>query len=245
MLQSFIIAVQFLTRFPTFATAEWQPRAVGHSLLFYPAVGLMIGLMLLLVAWLSSSASDLVQAGLLLTAWVLITGGLHLDGLADSADAWVGGLGDRERTLEIMKDPYCGPSAVVLLVLVLLLKFAALVTIVATANWWALLLVPVISRSTLPALFMTTPYVRPGGLGELLALHMPREQLKWLLLALALLVWLVLGGLGFAMIVVAAVVCFLLRNMMLQRLGGLTGDTAGANVELVEVVLLLVAAMFF
>lgn len=241
MWQSFIIAVQFLTRFPIFSTAEWEPNAVGRSLLFYPVVGLMIGLLLLLVVWLSSAATDLVQAGILLIVWVLITGGLHLDGLADSADAWVGGLGDKERTLEIMKDPYCGPSAVVLLVLVLLLKFSALVGIIAAENWWALLLIPMLSRSTLLALFLTTPYVRPGGLGELLAQYMPRNQLKWLLLGSVLMTWFILGGLGFVMIIVAAIVCFLLRAMMLKRLDGLTGDTAGANVELVEIVLLVVA----
>ncbi len=243
MWQSFIIAVQFLTRFPTFVTAEWQPKAVGRSLLFYPLVGLIIGLLLLLVAGLSSSANDLLQAGLLLTAWVLITGGLHLDGLADSADAWVGGLGDKQRTLEIMKDPCCGPSAVVILVLVLLLKFAALVSIVADESWWALLIIPVLSRSTLPGLFMTTPYVRPGGLGELLAQHMPRKQLQWLLLVVALLVWFVLGGLGFGLIITAVLVTWLLRMIMLQRIAGLTGDTAGANVELVEVALLIVAVI--
>ncbi len=244
MWQSFIIAVQFLTRFPSFTTAEWQPRAVGRSLLFYPLVGLMIGLLLLLLAWLSSAVTDLLQAGLLLTAWVLITGGLHLDGLADSADAWVGGLGDKQRSLEIMKDPCCGPSAVVLLVLVLLLKFTALVSIVAAENIWALLLIPVISRSTLPGLFLSTPYVRPGGLGELLAQHMPRHQLKWLLLITALLVWFILGGLGVGLILAAVLVSWLLRMLMLQRIGGLTGDTAGANVELVEVVLLIVAASY-
>ena len=242
MWRAFIIAVQFLTRFPTFVSYEWQPRAVGRSLLFYPLVGLLIGLLLLLVAWLSSAATDLIQAGLLLTAWVLISGGLHLDGLADSADAWVGGLGDKQRTLEIMKDPCCGPSAVVILVLVLLLKFVALVSVVAAENGWALLLIPVISRSSLPGLFLTTPYVRPGGLGELLAQHMPRKPLQWLLLVTAMLVWFVLGGLGFSLILAAVLVSLLLRMLMLKRIGGLTGDTAGANVELVEVVLLIVAA---
>jgi adenosylcobinamide-GDP ribazoletransferase len=68
----------------------------------------------------------MLHAALLLTVWVLLSGGLHLDGLADSADAWLGGFGDRERTLTIMKDPRSGPIAVVVLVLVLLLKFCAL-----------------------------------------------------------------------------------------------------------------------
>ena len=86
----------------------------------------------------------LLHAALLLTAWVLLSGGLHLDGLADSADAWLGGFGDRERTLTIMKDPRSGPIAVVTLGLVLLLKFTALVALIEQHNGAALILAPLI-----------------------------------------------------------------------------------------------------
>lgn len=79
--------------------------------------------------------------------WVGLSGGLHLDGLADTADAWIGGHADRQRTLEIMKDPRSGPIAVVVLLLVLLLKFAALVVLLGQGAWAGLLLAPWLGRA--------------------------------------------------------------------------------------------------
>jgi hypothetical protein len=106
-----------------------------------------------------------VLAALVLAVWVLLTGGLHLDGLADTADAWIGGQGDRDRTLAIMKDPRSGPMAVVIIVLVLLSKFAALQVLLAGDARTVLLLTPMLGRTVIVLLLITTPYVRPEGLG--------------------------------------------------------------------------------
>src|SRR3989338_1738452 len=138
------------------------PAAVGRSLLSYPLVGLLLGAVLLSAQWALQGQAPALQAALLLILWVGLTGGLHLDGLADSADAWAGGFGDRERTLAIMQDPRSGPIAVVVLVLVLLLKFAALLALIEQQHSVLLIIVPLISRSALLGLFLTTPYVRPG-----------------------------------------------------------------------------------
>ncbi len=121
----------------------------------------------------------MLHAALLLSLWVLLSGGLHLDGLADSADA-LGGFGDRERTLTIMKDPRSGPIAVVTLVLVLLLKFAAILALIESNHSIGLLLAPLIGRSAMLALFLGTPYVRAGGLGQALADHLaPGARCYW------------------------------------------------------------------
>jgi adenosylcobinamide-GDP ribazoletransferase len=177
------IALQFLTRLPVTLAGMPTPEQNGRSLLFYPLVGLLIGLLLYGAQLLLGDTAVLLQAALVLTLWVGISGGLHLDGLADSADAWVGGLGDKQRTLEIMKDPRSGPIAVVVLVLLLLLKFSALVTLLESGAGLWLLLVPWLARALLPLLFLSTPYVRAGGLGQALASHLPRRQLPWVLAA--------------------------------------------------------------
>lgn len=124
-----LIALQFLTSLPIRLPAMPEPEQQGRSLLYYPLVGLLLGALLCLAAFVLDGAPALLQAALLLTLWVALTGALHLDGLADSADAWLGGFGDRERTLQIMKDPRSGPVAVVVLVLLLLLKFSALLAL--------------------------------------------------------------------------------------------------------------------
>jgi adenosylcobinamide-GDP ribazoletransferase len=235
------IALQFLTRLPVTLAGMPPPAQLGRSLLFYPLVGLVIGLLLLAAQQLLGDRALLLQAALLLALWVGISGGLHLDGLADSADAWVGGFGDKERTLAIMKDPRSGPIAVVVLVLLLLLKFAALVALLENDSGLLLVVVPWLARCLLPLLFLTTPYVRAGGLGQALAEHLPRRQLPWVLAANVGLI-LLFGWPGLLALLVAGLVFLWLRSMMLKRLGGTTGDTAGALLEIAECAVLVALA---
>ncbi|MNZ54912.1 Cobalamin synthase [compost metagenome] len=218
------------------------PPQLGRSLLWYPAVGVLIGGLLLALHMALAGTPALLQAALLLALWVGLSGGLHLDGLADTADAWIGGHGDRERTLTIMKDPRSGPIAVVALVLLLLLKFAALVALLQAGQWAALLLAPWLGRGLLPLLFLTTPYVRAGGLGQSLSEHLPRRQLPWLLGGNAL-VMLLFGWSGLLAIAGALLTFYLLRRAFVARLGGTTGDTAGALLEVGECVVLVVLAV--
>ncbi|MCY1393400.1 Adenosylcobinamide-GDP ribazoletransferase [compost metagenome] len=237
-----LIALQFLTRLPVRLPGMPEPRQIGRSLLCYPLVGVLIGALLLAGAWLLDGRPVLLSSALLLALWAGLSGGLHLDGLADTADAWVGGYGDRERTLSIMKDPRSGPIAVVVLVLVLMLKFAALAALLQAGQWLPLLLAPWLARGMLPLLFLTTPYVRPGGLGQALAEHLPRRELPLWLGGQAV-VMLFLGWVAWIVLVAALVIFAWLRGRFIQRLGGTTGDTAGALVEIVEVGVLVVVAL--
>ncbi len=238
-----LIAVQFLTRLPVRLPGMPAAQDVGRSLLWYPLVGVLIGLLLMLAHGLLAGAPLLLQAALLLALWVALSGGLHLDGLADSADAWAGGFGDKERTLAIMKDPRSGPIAVVVLVVVLLIKFAALAALLETGQAGLLLLAPWLARGLLPVLFWSTPYVRAGGLGQALAEHLPRAQLPWVLAGHGIAALLVGGMAAAAAVLVLALVFVGLRRLMLQRLGGTTGDTAGALLEIAEAAVLVTLAL--
>lgn len=244
-LRPFLVALQFLTRLPVRFRATPTPEEAGRSLLYYPLVGMVIGLLLAATAWALVDAPALLRAALVLTVWVAITGALHLDGLADSTDAWVGGHGDRAKTLRIMKDPACGPMGVVVLVLVLIVKLAALHALTATNDWTALVLAPLFARTSLPLLFLTTPYVRPGGLGQALAAHLPRRAAMVVVMLIAVMVPLATGGRGLWLLATTAVVFLLLRALMRRRLRGTTGDTAGALVELVETAALVTATQIY
>lgn len=239
----FWIALQFLSSFPVRLPGMPTPEQAGRSLLFYPLVGVLFGVVLIAFSAVLQGAPVLLHAALVLTAWVLVSGGLHLDGLADSADAWLGGFGDRERTLTIMKDPRSGPIAVVTLVLVLLLKFAAIVALIEQHHGIGLLLALVIGRAAMLGLFLGTPYVRKGGLGQALADHLPRRLSRQVLLAVAPGCVLVAGMSGVIALLVAGAGFFWLRHLMLRRLGGTTGDTAGAMLELLETAVLVVLAL--
>ena len=169
---------------------------------------------------------------------MLLTGGLHLDGLADSADAWAGGLGERERSLEIMKDPRSGALAIVILILVMLVKFAALHALL-TKNSLLIVIVPVMARAAIPLLFITTDYVRENGLGSDMVNHLPRKGV-YVSVVLSLCLVFVLADFSVVLwlIAVAVLVFYFLRQLMIDRIGGTTGDTAGALIEILEAILL-------
>ncbi|MCF7981286.1 MAG: adenosylcobinamide-GDP ribazoletransferase [Pseudomonadales bacterium] len=240
-LRPFLLACQFLTIIPVTSITTPKEHETGQSLLYYPLVGLILGLILSLSAYLLNGCfSPTLSAFLCLAIWVALTGALHLDGLADSVDGWAGGLGSCERTLTIMKDPRCGPMAVVSLSLVLFIKAQALANLMSSSeNLFFLIAVPVMARLGVLVLFLTTPYVRPGGLGEVLANHFPRQHAITLCLALPFLLLLISPALSLNLILINTVTFLILRQMMIKRLGGFTGDTAGALVELLEVASLL------
>jgi len=272
--KSFLLAMQFLTRipiaYPFDPEADDYKELCGRSVLSYPLVGLVIGSLLavsamVLLPLFSAGYSVFIVAVLILIIWVMITGGLHLDGLADSADGWLGGFGDPARTLEIMKDPRSGAAGVMVLALLLLFKFvlisALLSNVIVSSSALSpeqnllqnsgqnpglvyFILAPVFARASIPALFLITPYARKGGMGSIPAEYMSRRLVKWMLIALTL-ICLTMVTHGFYMLLGMGIVFYLLRRMMLQRLGGTTGDTAGAMVEIMECTVLLIAVMDF
>lgn len=249
MIRACLIAGRFLTRLPLPNPGAADALTLGRSALCYPLVGLLLGaglaLLWLAAAALPGEAPALASAALLLVAWTWGTGGLHLDGLGDCADAWVGGLGSRERTLALLKDPLTGSMGVVAIVLLLLVKLAALASLPpGPAAGLILLVTPAIARTQLLGLALTTASARPDGLGAALRQTLPRRA-AWVVVGFslgALLLMLVGAGLWAAAPASAAVAGALLwrwRRSMLGRLGGFTGDTAGALVELTEAAVLL------
>lgn len=242
MLHPLLVALQFLTVLPVRLDHPPDATATGRSLLCYPLVGLLIGVLLAAAAWMLGDAPPLLAAAVLLSVWITMTGALHLDGLADSADAWVGGRGDRDRTLAIMKDPRSGPMGVTAVVQVLLVKFSALVTLCEAGDLPVILLVPCLGRTALPLLFLTTPYVRPGGLGATLSACLPRRTAGWVVAATSIGICLVYG-MAWLLLLASACAFFLLRAAMMRRIGGTTGDTAGAVLEITETIALVTGAV--
>lgn len=238
-LKHFGLAVSFLTRLPVPDLGTLQAPDFGRAALYYPMVGLLLGLLLCLPVWLFSSADSFLLAAILTVLWAALSGGLHLDGVADSADAWLGGLGDQEKTHRILKDPLVGAAGVIAVVSVLLLKCAALSVILSQGQWSLILVAPLLGRTLILVLFLTTPYVRSGGLASDVNHYLPKKSAIYIVLAGFFIAFaqsftgLLAMGLGF----------WVLRRLMVQRLGGCTGDTAGASVEIGEVLWLVGAAL--
>jgi adenosylcobinamide-GDP ribazoletransferase len=243
---AFWIALQFLTVLPINLKTLPSAKQNGQAILFYPFVGLLIGLILFGVSLILVKLPILLIASIILVLWIWLTGGLHLDGLADTADAWVGGFGDPERTLKIMKDPSCGPIGVLSLVVVCLLKFAALYVLLEQHLNAFLILVPMLGRSVPLFLFLTTAYVRDKGLGRSITDFIPKK-LTWTFFVITIALLCMFKWLGLVTFICFIAVLFYLRALFIKRIGGITGDTVGAAIELIETGLMLsfVVASFY
>lgn len=240
------LAFGTLTALPVAAPGRVDRRTAGRAMSLAPAVGLALGLPVVALWWaLGSGVPSLLGATLAIALLALLTRGLHLDGLADTAD----GLGSAKPSgpaLALMRQGDVGPFGVVTLVLVLLVQVAALAQLLATgAAWVALPVALVVSRLSLPAACTRgIPGARLDGLGSAVA-----GSVTPALAALAALVSLTVLGvvLGVALVagardpdpvlLVAMLVLPLLAaaglvHRCVHRLGGITGDVLGAGVEI-------------
>ena len=229
----FWIALQFLTTFPVRLSTMPTPQQNAQALLFYPVVGLLIGAILYGITLLLYALPLVLLSSVILVLWIWLTGGLHLDGLADTADAWVGGFGDKARTLEIMKDPSCGPIGVLSLVIVCILKWSALYVLLQQQCYSTLILFPVLGRLVPLFFFLSTDYLSAQGLGSQLSQHLARP-IAIAILLLTPLVALYWAWIGAVVIATFYIVLWYLRYKFIQRIGGVTGDTIGASIEIIE-----------
>ena len=208
----------------------------------FPVVGLLLGAILLGVDYLAgllvppTASSALVVVGL-----AALTGALHLDGLADTADGLFGGRDRRER-LAIMRDPRNGAFGFVAIASVLLLKWAALIPLEGGLRTGSLLLVPALARwSVLPSMTLF-PAAKSGGMGFAVqsAARWPQAVLGCVVSAgLSLAIF---WPAGLALLALALVVALSLGAYATSRLGGVTGDVFGCTIEVSEAALFLLAA---
>ena len=243
MFAPFWLALQVLTRIPVPSQPYPTPQDWGYSVVTYPLVGFLIGLVLVLLHWLLADTDPGVQAALLLGVWTLITGGIHLKGLANSADAWSEGHADRQHTLEILRDPRSGPVAMMVVVITLVMKFAALSVLAAESALEIFLLAPVMGRAAMMAMLMTTPYVSDDAMGAERAAHVPRQGVIWTLVAVMVGTLLLVSWGGILLLLLLLLGGYLIRRMMMQRIGGVTDDTLGGVCELTEAGVLVVVVL--
>jgi adenosylcobinamide-GDP ribazoletransferase len=208
----------------------------------FPLVGLVLGGLLVGLDWLVQLAlPSVASSAVVVVALVALTGALHLDGLADSADGLFGGR-DREHRLMIMRDPRVGAFGFVAIATVLLLKWAALIELEGWLRIGALLIVPMLARWSLVPAVLFGPSARPEGMAAMM-----RSSRPWTTLVLSTAVVMgvslaIFWPTGVVLVAIATLPVLLVGLYAVNRLGGLTGDVLGAIVELSEAFLLLVIA---
>lgn len=226
-------AIGFLTRLPV-AGGELDVRRLSRAAIWFPAVGALIGG---LVALVRLGAGEIVPAApataLALLAAILITGGLHEDGLADVADAF-GAHTTRERRLEIMRDPRIGAYGGLAIGFALLLPFSLLVSLDAERFAQAVLCAHVLGRCTPVIQSRLLPPARPDGSGALLRSSTP-IALAVSVTGAAFVATLAGPAAGAAALVTAAIAATTFGALALRAVGGVTGDVHGAATKITEI----------
>lgn len=243
-MRSFLLALSFLTIIPAYGSRVAGEKEMANSLYYYPLVGFIIGGFLGALAWLS----DLLRLGsggdaLIVVAWIVISGGLHLDGLMDSADGLFSGR-DRERKLQILKDSRVGAMGGIALVAVILLKFAFLTSLPYEYKLWALLIAPAAGRCFMVYEVLLFPYARSGpSLGKCFGAEVGKAKIVGATLLLVIGAYMAASLMGIWTVMITAVPMVIIARWIDRALGGHTGDTYGATCELSETLFLIIVAI--
>jgi adenosylcobinamide-GDP ribazoletransferase len=240
-MRGLLIACRYLTQLPLPRSA--RAGDLGRAGGWFPVVGLILGLLLAGGGVVTERlAPPLLAAVLVVGLWALLTGGLHLDGLADAADGLGGGWSPEER-LAIMRDVATGAYGVTAVVLVLGVKIAALAGLPADLRWRALLLAPVLGRVAPLLIARLCPPARAEGAGHAFALTTGAGALATGGLAAVGAGLGLLGLPGLLPVALAAAAALAFSGYLRARLGGVTGDCLGAAVEGIEALTLVAVAV--
>jgi adenosylcobinamide-GDP ribazoletransferase len=237
----FLAALQFLTVLPI--KRNFDSRQVGGSSIYFPVVGLCIGLLLAAVNFLLHFILPQTVVNIFLVAILaLCSGGLHLDGVADTFDG-IAGHRSTERRLEIMRDSRIGGFGAIGLGMVLIMEYVMLNSVPVNVLWLVLILAPVVSRWCMVYAIASFPYARPEGLGKAFKEAVTGKEFG---IATAIPVVLCIGLLGASGLIVLAgawLVTLFLSLYLSHLLKGLTGDTYGAINEIATLSVFLMAIL--
>ncbi|MDD5772700.1 MAG: adenosylcobinamide-GDP ribazoletransferase [bacterium] len=237
-MKHFLIALQFLTIFPIKINGELKEEDFGKSLIYFPVVGVLIGLVLVLSLFILRSLPIYVESALILIISIFIYGGMHLDGFIDTCDGFYGN-NPPEKILEIMKDSHVGAMGVIGIVCLLIFKYSLLLSLLILGNLWKIIfLMAVFSKFMQVVACYKTKYPRKEGKARHFVGKTTLTQLIFGLIFTAGLFAVLLKINGIIIFILSAVVILLIVNWFKKKIGGMTGDTIGAVSEISEIMVL-------
>ena len=256
-MKKILLAFQFLTIIPVKEIKDVSEKEMGGASAFFPLIGFIQGTLFVVSAglFLKIFPPELAN-GLLILVIIATSGGLHLDGLADTFDA-IALRGDREKKLLVMKDSTIGPVGVIAIVLALLLKFLALNSLFHYSLftfYYSLFLMPVFSRWVMVTAIFHGKSARQDGIGKI---FIENTKLKELVIATLLVIgfWLLvvsfllssLFTIHYSLFLVSIPVLYIFSLVSVwfcnKKFGGMTGDTFGAVSEISEILFLIMAVI--
>ncbi len=238
-MRSFLASLQFLTSIPVPGRRDFSLETPGRSTGYFPIIGVIIGLILAGLSWLFGLfLPSGVTSALLITFMVIVSGGLHLDGFADTCDG-IGGQKTASDRWRVMSDSRAGSFGVISVVLLLLVKYSALNSVPGQSLIITLVMMPMLGRWAMVYAILAYPYAKPTGMGAAFkqGTSWPRFTAATTFTAVA--VMLIAQLIGLAIMFVAWVVTLTAAAYFRNKFSGLTGDNYGAINEISEVGVLL------
>jgi adenosylcobinamide-GDP ribazoletransferase len=244
-MKRFLIALQFLTIIPV-RVKNASEQDYFKSTIFFPVVGLIIGILLVFFNAAASQLMPSMPADVsVIIFWIFITGALHLDGFTDTMDGFYAGS-EKEKILKVMEDTATGAKGAAALIMLLLFKFTLLLNLEGSAKIYALILAPTFSRYSMFMAIAGSKPARKEGLGRLFT---GKTGLFKIIFSTAIMVfvcllpyflpgWASAKMLGFVSITVAAIITLAFVRYCNYKIEGMTGDTLGALNEIIEIAVL-------
>jgi len=237
------LAASFLTILPVIDERPASDEAVAASFAWFPVIGFAIGVALAAEDWLLAHLfAQVLRSVVIVASLVVVTGGIHLDGLADTADA-LGAGRNRDRALEILRDSRVGTFGATAIFFDLTLKILALSTLAGGRRYAALILAPTLARFDMVMVGLGLPYLRDSGAGTaLVGGHSIGVRRKIAVILLLIVCGMILSPFRTVAVLafsIAQIVAFTIHLCYRAWLGGVTGDLIGACGEIVEIVVLL------
>jgi adenosylcobinamide-GDP ribazoletransferase len=241
-MNAFLGTLAFLTIIPVYRASKADDIRVNVRMEYFPAVGFLIGLIVAAADMIFARLLPPVLAGACTIIFLaVLTGGLHLDGLADTADGFFSAR-PREEIFRIMRDSRSGSMAIAAVASILILKVAAAASLAPDIRTRAIILMPFAGRCAMSILMGYMPCARSDGLAALLQPKQRSYFAFWPLIGLLLVGWLLWGISGVMQGLVSLLAVAPLALLMWRKIGGITGDTLGAACEVVETVSIITAA---
>jgi adenosylcobinamide-GDP ribazoletransferase len=238
--KDFLLMIQFLTRFPVNLSLPCEKENFRRGALLFPLVGLIIGG----VQWITYGLLIKVlpvniTAIFVMLIGILVTGGLHIDGLGDTCDGFFA-FKSKERIIEIMKDSRVGTYSCIAIIIDLLLRYTSFSNLLSINHALAIIAAPVVAKTVFVLMFYIGKQAKASGTGNLFIGNVGKKELLGVFVFGLIINSLLLGIVDALIITTIAVIITILFNKFCEnKIGGLTGDTLGANNELVELFTLI------
>ena len=244
-MKHFILITQFLTSIPINIELKVNRDDFQKAISYFPFVGLTIGIINSLLFLITSNFLPFRVAVIFaIVTQIILTGGIHLDGLSDTFDGLLSGR-EKNRILEIMKDSRIGTFGLLALVILLLLKFELLASLSKVQIILCIILAPVVARGFIVMSMYKKPYAREHeGMGDLFIGKATKFQYIFNISISSILVILCLGIKAIPILLIVACFIYSFNKWVIKKIGGITGDILGAEIELIDLVFILLLLIF-